>query len=244
MQQRLPSLLDEPIAFAHRGARAYAPENTIDSFSLAVRLGATGLESDVWLTSDGIPVLDHDGSVRVRWGRSRPISDCRRDELPEHIPTLEDLLVGYADVCHLSLDLKDPTAGPIVVRTITEVAPRALERTWLCAPARDDLLALRDSGVRLLESTRLSRLGEGLERRAARLASDGIDGVNLHHSEWTGGLVALVHRFGLVAFGWDLHEVHLIERGLRMGLDGVYSDRPDVMMDAYRAQIGRPSRPS
>ena len=61
MQQRLPSLLVPPVAFAHRGARAHAPENTLEAFRLALRLGATGLESDVWLTSDGVPVLDHDG---------------------------------------------------------------------------------------------------------------------------------------------------------------------------------------
>ena len=50
--------------FGHRGARAHAPENTLESFALALRLGATGLESDVWLTADGVPVLDHDGVVQ------------------------------------------------------------------------------------------------------------------------------------------------------------------------------------
>src|SRR5436189_6205813 len=48
-----PSLIDPPIGFAHRGARAHAPDNTIEAFSLALRLGATGLETDLWLTSDG-----------------------------------------------------------------------------------------------------------------------------------------------------------------------------------------------
>ena len=61
---RLPSLVRAArSAFAHRGARAHAPENTIEAFALALRLGATGLESDVWLTADGEAVLDHDGSV-------------------------------------------------------------------------------------------------------------------------------------------------------------------------------------
>ncbi|MDQ1372669.1 MAG: glycerophosphoryl diester phosphodiesterase, partial [Actinomycetota bacterium] len=54
-------LLRPPIGFAHRGARAHAPENTLEAFQLALKLGATGLESDVWLTHDGVPVLDHDG---------------------------------------------------------------------------------------------------------------------------------------------------------------------------------------
>jgi glycerophosphoryl diester phosphodiesterase len=86
----LPSLLDPPILFAHRGARAHASENTIAAFELALRLGATGLESDAWLTADGIAVLDHDG--RVRSGiRRRTIARCSRAELPAHIPTLADL---------------------------------------------------------------------------------------------------------------------------------------------------------
>ena len=47
-------MLDDPITFAHRGACAYAPENTLEAFALGLRLGATGLESDVWLTADGV----------------------------------------------------------------------------------------------------------------------------------------------------------------------------------------------
>ena len=58
MQQRLPSLLADPIAFAHRGAKAYAPENTLEAFALGLKLGANGLESDVWRTCDGAAVLD------------------------------------------------------------------------------------------------------------------------------------------------------------------------------------------
>ena len=42
----------------HRGNRAHAPENTIEAFISARRMGATALESDVWLTSDGVAVLD------------------------------------------------------------------------------------------------------------------------------------------------------------------------------------------
>ena len=63
MPTRLPSLQHPPIGFAHRGARAHAPENTIEAFTLALRLGATGLESDVWSTADGEAVLDHDGVI-------------------------------------------------------------------------------------------------------------------------------------------------------------------------------------
>ncbi|MFO7793863.1 MAG: glycerophosphodiester phosphodiesterase [Candidatus Nanohaloarchaea archaeon] len=107
MQQRLPSLLDPPITFAHRGAKAHAPDNTLEAFELALRLGATGLESDVWLTADGTAVLDHDGVVRNGL-RKRPISTLDRSELPAHIPTLKELLETCGTGFALSLDLKDP----------------------------------------------------------------------------------------------------------------------------------------
>ncbi|HKA05519.1 MAG TPA: glycerophosphodiester phosphodiesterase family protein, partial [Acidimicrobiales bacterium] len=131
MQQRLPSLLDPPIAFAHRGARAHAPENTIEAFGLALRLGATGLESDVWLTSDGVPVLDHDGVVRVRL-RSRPIGSVPRADLPEAIPSLVDLFEACGTDYELSLDVKAPLEAEAVLGAVREAAPEMLGRLWLC----------------------------------------------------------------------------------------------------------------
>lgn len=240
MQQRLPSLLDDPIAFGHRGARAYAAENTLASFELALRLGATGLESDVWVTADGVPVLDHDGLVRRAFGRGRPIVSFDRRQLPAHVPSVTDLIERCGTGYHLSLDLKDPASGQAVVECIAEAAPGMLERVWLCSPTWNTLLPLRGQGPRLVDSTRLARLKEGPERRAATLANEGIDAVNMHHTDWNGGLVALFHRFRRVAFGWDMQDEHVLREGYRMGLDGVYCDRPDRMMEAYVAELGTP----
>lgn len=240
MQQRLPSILDQPIAFAHRGARAYAPENTLEAFTLGLRLGANGLESDVWLTADGVPVLDHDGVVRRSFGRGVPIAAVPRADLPAHIPTLAELYEHCGTAYHLSLDLKEPQAGQAVIDVTRDVDPSMLDRLWLCSPVWESLLPLRGHGARLVDSTRLARIKEGPERRAATLAREGIDAVNLHHTDWNGGLVTLFHRFDRLAFGWDMQEPHILERSLRMGLDGVYSDYPDRMTDAYRAQLGAP----
>src|SRR4051794_3631107 len=142
VQQRLPSLLDPPIAFAHRGAKAHAPENTIEAFALALRLGATGLESDVWLTSDGVPVLDHDGVVRARL-RSRPIATLTRDQLPAHIPSLAEMLDTCGSDFALSLDVKDHAAGPVTIAVVREAAPALLGRLWLCFADWRDAAALR-----------------------------------------------------------------------------------------------------
>jgi glycerophosphoryl diester phosphodiesterase len=239
VQQRLPSLLETPIMFAHRGASAHAPENTLEAFTLALRLGATGLESDVWVTADGVAVLDHDGVVGPRL-RKRPIGQVQRSELPEHIPTLAELFETCGDEFHLSLDLKDASAGDAVLGVLAGSAAEMRERVWLCHPQREVLTELRQRavGVKLLESTRLAKINEGPERRAADLAAAGLDGINMHHSDWNGGLVALYHRFGLVAFSWDLQFEHVLRPALRMGVDAVYSDHVDVMMDAFRAELG------
>ncbi|MET0326058.1 MAG: glycerophosphodiester phosphodiesterase [Ilumatobacteraceae bacterium] len=239
MQQRLPSLLEHPVAFAHRGARAHAPENTIDAFTLGLRLGATGLESDVWLTADGIPVLDHDGVARVG-RRRRSIGTMARAELPVHMPSLAELLERCGTGFHLSLDLKGPATGPAVIDVVRREWPELLPRLWLCHPDVDELARLRpyDETVRLVNSTRLSRMKEGPERRAADLSGLGIDAVNLHHTDWTGGLTTLFHRFRRVCFGWDLQFEHQLRPALRMGLDGVFSDHVDVMVDAFRAELG------
>jgi glycerophosphoryl diester phosphodiesterase len=240
VQQRLPSLLDFPIAFGHRGARAHAPENTLAGFELALKLGATGLESDVWMTADGVAVLDHDGVVRRTIGKNRPIGELQRSALPAHIPSLVELIDRCGSDYHLSLDLKDAASGQVVIDVIAEAAPQMLERLWLCAPSWESLLELRGRGAKLVDSTRLSRIKEGTERRAATLRQHGIDAINMHHSDWTGGTVALFHRFERVAFGWDMQEPHILQAALRMGLDGIYSDWVDRMIDAYRAELGAP----
>lgn len=241
VQQRLPSQLAEPITFAHRGARAHAPENTLDAFQLGLRLGASGLESDVWLTADGEVVLDHDGVVATRL-RKRPIGEVGRASLPSHIPTLAELYEHCGTDFELSLDLKAPGTGRAVVAVTAECAPEMLERLWLCSPQWQSLLELRGLGARLVDSTRLVKIREGVERRAATLAAEGIDALNMHHSDWNGGLVALVHRFDRVAFGWDMQHDDVLRPALRMGLDGVYSDHVDRMVDAFRAELGAPPR--
>jgi len=95
--------------------------------------------------------------------------------------------------------------------------------------------------VRLVDSTRLRRIRGGPERRAATLLQEGVDALNMHWSDWTGGLTTLVHRFGRLAFGWDAQHRRQLDAVLRMGIDGVFSDHVDVMVDAVAGR--RPGDP-
>ncbi|HEX9683671.1 MAG TPA: glycerophosphodiester phosphodiesterase [Acidimicrobiales bacterium] len=230
---RVPPLRRPPIGFAHRGARAHARENTLEAFSLALRLGATGLESDVWLTSDGVPVLDHDGFVRVRLRRRR-IGDLTVGQLPDHIPTLAALFDEVGADVDLSLDVKDPAAAAPTVAAAGEAGTAALGHLWLCHPDWRVVAGWRrlSPDVRLVDSTRLRRIKEGPERRASTLSDLGVDAMNLHWTDWSAGLVTLLHRFKRYAFAWDVQFDHHLDAALEMGLDAVYSDHSDRLAAA------------
>lgn len=220
------------IGFAHRGAKAYARENTLEAFALALRLGATGLESDVWLTADGVPVLDHDGVVKGRL-RTKPISTVARGDLPEHIPTLEELLVATEPGVPLSLDVKDPDAFGTVVDVYERQRRDASGLLYLCHP---DLAILRGNDrfagrATLVHSTRIARMKDGPERHAAVLREAGVGVVNMPYPDWTGGLVALFKRFDVDCFAWDCQHERQIAEVARMGVDAIYSDWPDRLAD-------------
>jgi glycerophosphoryl diester phosphodiesterase len=236
MPTRVPAIIRPPYAFAHRGARAHAPENTIEAFTLALRLGATGIESDVWLTADGEAVLDHDGVAGGRL-RRRAIGGADRADLPAHIPTLADLYAACGTDVAVSLDVMDVAAFDRVIAVARAAGGRALENLWLCHPRWEQVVEWRGrcAEVRLVDSTRLGRVKEGAERRAATLASRGVDAINMHHLDWTGGLATLFHRFGVLAFGWDAQSPRVLDELIDLGIDGVYSDHVDRMVAAVDA---------
>lgn len=220
-----------PIGFAHRGARARAPENTVEAFRLALALEASGLESDVWLTADGVPVLVHDGIVRLR-GRRRAVVELRRDELPRWIPSLAELYEACGADYELSLDVKDPAAAPVVVQQASGLD--AVGRLWLCHSDWHQVARWRrlSPDVHLVDSTRLARISEGPAQRVALLADAGVDAVNLHRRDWSRSLVETVHEHGRAAFAWDAQRRPVLARLVAMGVDAVYSDHVEIMMAA------------
>jgi glycerophosphoryl diester phosphodiesterase len=219
-----------PITFAHRGARAVLPENTIPAFRRALEEGAAGLESDAWVAGDGEVVLVHGPVVKAGIVRLR-VEREPSDRLVRHgVPRLAELYRELGADYELSIDLKSAGSGPAVVEVARAHGDPG--RLWLCTPNLDTLGALHADApdVRLVHSQRRRRIEEPLERHAARLKDLGVDAMNMHHSEWTAGIVALFHRFDIRAFAWDTQEVRQLRAVLDMGIDGVYSDRPDRMV--------------
>ncbi len=230
MAPRIPSLHGVPIGFGHRGAMAEAPENTIESFQLAVSLGATGLETDAWCTADDVAVLVHDGRVGSKL-RPRPIRKVDRAQLPDHIPSMTDLYDNVGGDLPLSVDIKDPAAFEPLIAAARTAGPDVESNLWICHPSVEQLMQWRgQTNAHLVNSTRLSKLENGPERRASQLSSAGIDAINLFHSDWNGGLIALFHRFGCRAFGWGVEHERETAVLVDAGIDGVYSDHVERMM--------------
>jgi len=236
MGMRLPSKSEHPIGFAHRGARAHAPENTAEAFDLAVKLGATGIESDVWLSADGQLILNHDGHFGLR---RRKIRDLPRDELPNTMISLPELFDRVPASTDISIDIKDDHAMLPLLQWAGELEPLSRRRLYLCHPDWEQLAQWRslDSHVRLVDSTSMKDINAsgGPERRAHLLSEAGIDAINLRQGEWSGGTATLFHRFDRLCFGWDAQHHRILRDLLRMGLDGVFSDHVDVMMEAIDA---------
>jgi glycerophosphoryl diester phosphodiesterase len=109
-----------PLAFAHRGGAAHAPENSWRAFEHAVGLGYRYLETDLQATADGVLVAFHDKTLtRVcgQDGRVRRLSyaelSAARIDGTEPIPVLEELLTAWPDI-RFNLDVKDvPAIAPL-----------------------------------------------------------------------------------------------------------------------------------
>jgi glycerophosphoryl diester phosphodiesterase len=222
------------ITFAHRGARLDEAENTIPAFRRALEVGASGIETDVWLSGDGEVVCAHDPVVS-RGLRRRKIASTSAADLAEYgIPRMVDVYRELGTDFECSVDVKSPDAAIGLVEVARSFG--ASERLWVCSPDIALLSGLRDqwprgeSSVKLVHSERRNSIGTPLERHAFDLASAGLDAMNMHHTEWTAGLVSLFHRFEVKAFAWDAQEVRHLRAVLAMGIDAVYCDRPERMV--------------
>jgi glycerophosphoryl diester phosphodiesterase len=220
-----------PLGFAHRGASAHAPENTMRAFRLALSMGASGIETDVWMTADAVPVLHHGGSVR-----RRPIATTDAADLPARVPRLIDLYDGCGTDFDLSLDLKDGRSAVAVVE-VARAAGHDLTRLWLCGGVQGPLSwRTVDPAVRLVAGVD-PRQPTAWREQLDRLRAGGIDAVNVRRRRWSRALVDSVHDAGLLAFGWDAQSRRRIRSLLALGCDAIYSDHVDRMVAVLRERV-------
>ena len=220
-----------PAILARHGARAHVDANTIDAFRLALRIGADGLALDAWRLDAGPAVVATGATVRQGW-RRRAVTSLDPAALPPDVVVLTDL-VTVLPPGTLLLVVPD---GIETARAVIDAVGGHSAELWLGADDVGGLLALRPVAplVKLLARTRLVRLKDGPERHAATLAAQGAHGVIFSYGDWTGGLVALYHRFELLAVAEDAQHERVLRDLARMEIDAIVTDWPDRAVDAFR----------
>lgn len=144
------------VNYAHRGASAYAPENTMSAFRLGLEMGANGIETDVQRTKDGVLVLFHDDTLTRVTGQPGSVKDYTYAQLREfsvsvhgrsdRIPTLEEFLQAFGALdLTFAIELKQPFTEEDTVAmlerygmrkktVITSFQLECLMRARACAP--------------------------------------------------------------------------------------------------------------
>jgi len=123
------------LVFAHRGHHVVFPENTLQAFDAAVRLGVDGIETDVRLSGDGVPVLFHDETLK-----GRKIADLPRQEIARlaghEIPSLTDALLRFPKPIW-NIEIKAPAAIGAVLQSLNAFATT---RRMIVTSFRHDLI--------------------------------------------------------------------------------------------------------
>ncbi len=232
--------------FAHRGSHGPegAFENTMAAFEQALAEGVDGIELDVRLSGDGVPVVFHDADLsRVTQGR-----DLRRVEhlsarelaavpLPRggHAPRLSEVMELLDGRCWVNIELKQS-------RCVEPVAD--LARRWEgLLLSSFDLRALERLGRRAPHLRRALIMGTETLDLAVRfreafpfwtLRRLGVQAWHPHHALVSAPLVKACHRFGWAVRVWTVDDLPVAQRMREIGVDAVLADGPG----ALRAQLG------
>jgi glycerophosphoryl diester phosphodiesterase len=243
---------DRPLAFVHRGGASEAAENSAEAFRRAVELGFRYFETDVHATADGVVLAFHDERLdRLTDGRGlverQTWAQVSRVRIggTEPIPLLADLLEEFPDA-RFNIDAKhDAAVAPLadlLLRTsaldrvcVASFSDRRLARLAALLGPRACLSMGRSGVVRLwLAATSGRRVP--LPRADCAQVPLRFGPVTVVDRRF----VDTAHRLGLQVHVWTVDEAAEMERLLRLGVDGLMTDRPAVLRDVLRAREAWP----
>lgn len=245
----------EPFVTAHRGASAYAPENTLAAVRLGVEMGADMVEIDVRRTKEDELVAVHDATLarttnaeqvyphRAPWR----VDDFTLAELAkldaggwkapryagEQVSTLSEVLQTLAEAkVGLMLEVKEPSRYPGIARNImTELST---DPYWRHATDPQRLLIVSsDSTFQRALHQLAPRYPIGLigtpRRGDVRALADWADFVNVEHTELDPDLVDRIHAAGMSTAPWTVDRPADMRRMVGYRVDGITTNRPDVL---------------
>lgn len=257
MRPRLPAVFrsDRPLVFAHRGGAKLAPENTLPAIDNGLALGADGLEIDVQLSADGVPVVIHDQTLDRTTDHAGPVNALTAAELGrvdagyrfeldgQHpfrgqgigVPLLDDVLAKHPRA-RVIIEMKggQPELARAVAASIRKAD--AVERSCVGSFYQTSIDTMRAEVPDVVTSAAENEARWTLYRSWVRWPW------RLHQPyvafqvpESSGRMrvvsrafVRQVHRQGHVLQVWVVNDRDEILRLLDWGVDGIISDRPDI----------------
>lgn len=222
--------------YAHRGASASEPENTLAAFRRAREIGADGIELDVHVTIDRVPVVIHDRGVTRTTNGAGNIDEmtlCEIDSLDagkgERVPTLDQVLDLVGGAAHVDVEIKQ---GGIEREVLAVLARHPVARWAISSFDWNVLRAVRalstDADLWLLSSF----VSDALFTMATEI---GAMAVSLWSAALTPETAARLRAAGLGAVIWTVNDVAGAQRMRDLGAIGLCTDAPDVMLAGLRA---------
>jgi glycerophosphoryl diester phosphodiesterase len=228
-------MLQLPRIIGHRGAMAYALENTLDSFREARRRGASWVEIDVKLTADGVPILMHDASLARTMEVDRLVAMTPRAELPAKVPTFEQAIACFQELglgCNVEIkpcEGREAETARVAVETLRRCWPVALPPPLLSSFKDVSLKAARESAPEFARALLVSELGEDWRARAEAV---GAAGMNVGRRKLTAEGALAVKRAGYALSVWTVNDPDEARAIVGMGADCIITDTPDVILKA------------
>jgi glycerophosphoryl diester phosphodiesterase len=237
----------------HRGASAHAPENTLAAFKLALEAGADGIEFDVRLTRDGIPVVIHDETLRRTGGKNVQISDlCLQDLkgidvgtwfprgnfIGEPMPTLQDvcdLFRGTDSLLYLEMKSNQAERQQLAEACCEAVRKNGLkERVIIESFDLPALKCVKNVDVEL-RTAALFEPSLFVARKIIDAAKAvGADEVALHHRLATNKNVRDAIDAGLPVVVWTVDNPDWIERATNLGIKALITNDPALMLKSVQ----------
>jgi len=229
-----------PLAFAHRGGAKENLENTYPAFARAVELGYRYLETDAHATADGVLVAFHDDRLDRLTDRTGLIGDLPWAEVRaarvrgrDEIPLLEDLLTAWPDV-RVNIDPKHDAAVDPLVELIERTG--TVDRVCIGSFSDRRLARIRARlGPRICTSmgprqvARLVAASRGLPAGSFSAACVQVPTKRGPVPLVTDRFLAAAHQRGLQVHVWTIDDPDEMHRLLDMGVDGIMTDRTDVL---------------
>lgn len=212
------------LLLGHRGARNYAPENTLSAFDLALKHGVAGFEFDVRCTRTKQTIICHDGKFNRMVVRKRTLEQihakCSEDGRP---PCLEDVLERYSQIAFLNIEIKVRAMERVVYEAVRRLPPKRGYFISSFLPSVVRKLHELDSSLPL---GAISKSNWHL-RRWKMLP---VRYVIPHHRLLTPKLVDTLHDAGKTVITWTVNDPTIMERAAAMGVDGIISDDTKLLV--------------